>query len=114
MLASMIDDGLSVHYSEIKRGTPVYGADEVEIGTVDRVLDNYREAILDGFVIRIPGLGLRFVDAPEVARTAQRAVTLTITNEEAQELPPPASGVTTLRPNLSAGRLGRLFGKRGN
>jgi hypothetical protein len=112
MLPSMIDDGHSVHYTEVPRGTPVYCSDEVEIGTVDRVLDNYREAILDGFVIRIPGLGLRFVDAPEVARTAERAVTLTITSSEAQELPPPPSGVATLRPNLGGGRLGRLFGKR--
>lgn len=112
MLASMIDDGISVHYSEVRRGTPVYGSDEVEIGTVDRVMDNYRERILDGIVIRIPDLGLRFVDAPEVARTAERAVTLAITSSEAQELPPPPGGVATFRPNLSRGRLGRLFGRR--
>ena len=108
----MIDDGHSIHYSEVARGTPVYDSDEVQIGTVDRVLDNYREAILDGIVIRIPDLGLRFVDAPEVARTAERAVTLTISASEAQELPPPPGGVATLRPNLGAGRLGRLFGRR--
>ena len=108
----MIDDGHAVHYSEIVRGTPVYGADEAEIGTVDRVLDNYREGILDGFVIRIPGVGLRFVDAPEVARTAERAVTLTITGSEARQLPPPPSGVAAFRPNLGSGRLGRLFGRR--
>lgn len=108
----MIDDGHAIHYTEVPRGTRVYGADDVEIGTVDRVLDNYREGILDGFVIRIPGSGLRFVDAPEVARTAERAVTLTITSSEAQELPPPPSGVATFRPNLRGGPLGRLFGKR--
>jgi hypothetical protein len=107
----MIDDGQAVHYMEIRRGTPVYCSDEVEIGTVDRVLDNYREGILDGFVIRIHGLGLRFVDAPEVARTAERAVTLTISSSEAQELPPPPKGTATLRPNLRGGRLGRLFNK---
>lgn len=107
----MTDDGQAIHYSEIPRGMPVYCSDEVEIGTVERVLDNYRERILDGIVIRIPGLGLRFVDAPEVARTAERAVTLTITSAEAQELPPPPKGSATLRPNLRAGRLGRLFSK---
>jgi hypothetical protein len=112
MLSPMIDDGLSVHYTEVPRGTPVYGADEVEIGTVDRVLDNYREAILDGIVIRIPGVGLRFVDAPEVDRTAERAVTLTITADQAKGLPAPPRGMATLRPNLSGGRLGRLFGRR--
>jgi hypothetical protein len=110
MLAPMIDDGRAVHYSEVPRGTPVYSSDEVEIGTVDRVMDNYQERILDGFVIHIPQLGLRFVDAPEVARTAERAVTLTISSSEAEALPPPPSGVTTFRPNLRVGRLGRLFG----
>jgi len=109
----MIDDGHSVHYTEVARGTPVYGADDVEVGTVESMMDNYRENILDGFVIRIPGAGLRFVDAPEVARTAERAVTLTITSSEARELPPPPKGASTLpRPSLGGSRLGRLFGRR--
>jgi hypothetical protein len=113
MLASMINDGHAVHYSEVSRGTPVYGSDGVEIGTVDRVLDNYRERILDGFVVRVAGAGARFVDAPEVARTAERAVTLTISSSDARELPPPPRGMTAFRPNLGGGRLlGRLFGRR--
>ena len=33
-----------------------------------------------------------FVDAPEVARTAERGVTLTITAEEVRQLPPPDKG----------------------
>jgi hypothetical protein len=107
----MIDDGNAIHYSAVPRGTPVYGSDEVELGIVDRVLDNYRENILDGFVIRTRG-GLRFVDAPEVARTAERGVTLTITSEEVESLPPPPDSATALRPNLRGGRLGRLFGRR--
>ena len=107
----MIDDGPAIHYSAVPRGTPVYSSDEVEIGTVDRMLDNYREHILDGFIVRVPGQGLRFVDAPEVARTAERGVTLTITSDQVAALPPPPSRAATLRPNLRAGRLGRLFGR---
>ncbi len=111
MLSSvMVDDGPAIHYSAVPRGTPVYGSDGVEIGTVDRVLDNYREHILDGFVVRAKGGGLRFVDAPEVARTAERGVTLTIASSEAESLPPPPDGATTFRPNVRSGRLGRLFG----
>ena len=106
----MVDDGQAIHYSAVPRGTPVYGADGVEIGTVDRVLDNYREHILDGFVIRLRGGGLRFADAPEIARTAERGVTLMIASEEAASLPPPPAGAAAFRPNLRAGRLGRLFG----
>jgi sporulation protein YlmC with PRC-barrel domain len=108
----MVDDGPAIHYSAVPRGTPVYDANGNEIGTVDRVMDNYRENILDGFVVRMPKHGLRFVDAPEVARTAERGVTLTITAAEAESLPPPPDGGAVLRPNLRSGTLGRLFGGR--
>jgi hypothetical protein len=106
----MVDDGAAIHYSAVPRGTPVYGSDGVQVGTVDAVMDNYREHILDGFVIRMSGGRLRFVDAPEVGRTAERGVTLTITSEDAASLPAPPAGASTLRPNLRTGRLGRLFG----
>jgi len=105
----MVDDGEAIHYSAVPRGTPVYDSGGAEVGTIDRVLDNYRENILDGFVIRTRG-GLRFVDAPEVARTAARGVTLTITSEDVESLPPPPAGAATFRPNVRTGRLGRLFG----
>ncbi len=83
-----IDDGLAVHYTALELGTPVYGSDEVQVGKVVEVLDNYREHIFDGLVVETGG-GRVFVDAPEVARTAERAVTLTITAAEAEKLPPP-------------------------
>ena len=79
---TMIDDGHAIHYSAVERGTPVYGSDEVEVGKVDEVVDNYRERILDGIVIETPERKLLFVDAPEVARTAERGVTLTIASAE--------------------------------
>ena len=88
----MIDDGHAVHYTAVQRGTPVYSSDEVELGTVDQVLDNYREHIFDGIVMKTTGGDYRFVDAPEVRRTAERAVTLGITAAEAEELPPPEQG----------------------
>lgn len=106
----MIDDGHAVHYSAVGRGTPVYSSDEVVVGSVDAVLDNYEEHIFDGIVIRTEAGDLRFVDAPEVARTAERAVTLTISAAEAAELPPPEKGPPAFRPNVRGGRLSRLFG----
>jgi hypothetical protein len=101
-----IDDGHAVHYTELARGTPVYGSDEVEVGKVLEVLDNYREHIFDGLVIETSGGVRRFVDAPEVARTAERAVTLTITAEEADTLPPPPAS-----PGLGE-KVRKLFGGR--
>jgi hypothetical protein len=87
-----IDDGHAVHYNSVPRGTPVYGSDEELVGKVVQVLDNSRENFLDGIVFETPDGVRRFVDAPEVARTAERAVTLTITAAEATQLPPPDSG----------------------
>ncbi len=87
-----IDDGHAVHYTAVTRGTPVYSSEEEQVGTVAEVLDNYREHIFDGLVIETSDGERRFVDAPEVARTAERAITLTISAAEVAELgPPPAS-----------------------
>jgi hypothetical protein len=100
-----IDDGHAVHYMAVERGTPVYGSDEQLVGKVVEVWDNTREAIMDGVVFETPDGVRRFVDAPEVARTAELAVTLTIPAAEAAELPPPQ---TRSRPG--GGTLRRLFG----
>ncbi len=67
-----VDDGHAVHYTALERGIPVYSSDEVQVGKVAEVLDNYREHIFDGLVIELSDGERRFVDAPEVARTAER------------------------------------------
>jgi hypothetical protein len=103
-----IDDGHAVHYSAVERGVPVYGSDEQVIGKVVEVLDNFPEHIMDGVVFETPDGVHRFVDAPEVARTAERAVTLTIPAAEAAQLAPPQSS----GPKLGRGGLKRLFGCR--
>jgi hypothetical protein len=100
-----IDDGHALHYNAVERGTPVYGSDEQVVGKVVEVLDNARESIMDGVVFETPDGVRRFVDAPEVARTAERGVTLTITAAEAAQLGPPESGS-----KLGGGGLKRLFG----
>jgi hypothetical protein len=82
----MEDDGPQIGYQALPRGVPVVSADGVELGTVHRVLDNAREHIFDGIVLRTPD-GRRFVDAPEVVRITERRVTLSITAAEAAELP---------------------------
>jgi sporulation protein YlmC with PRC-barrel domain len=107
----VIDDGAAIHYTAVTRGTPVYAADGTEVGVVNQVVDNYREHILDGVVIETEDRQLRFVDAPEVGRTAERGVTLSIGPDEVAQLPPPESGAGTFSANVPTGRLGKLFGR---
>jgi sporulation protein YlmC with PRC-barrel domain len=101
------DDGLAVHYTALQRGTPVISSDGEEVGKVVEVLDNFREHIFDGLVIETSSGEHRFVDAPEVARTAERAVTLNITAAQCAELGPPPS-----RRPATGGALKRLLGRR--
>jgi hypothetical protein len=103
------DQGQPVHYSAVKRGTPVISSDGVQVGTVTQVVDNYREHILDGFVIKAADGEVRFVDAPEVARTTDREISLNIDAAAAAQLSPPDEGSPNFKPNRG-GRLSRMLG----
>jgi hypothetical protein len=104
-----MDESAPIHYNAVARGTPVIASDGVEVGKVDQVVDNYREHILDGFVIKMSDGEIRFVDAPEVARTTEAAVSLTIDAAAAAELPPPDRGSPSFKPNRG-GRVSRFLG----
>jgi hypothetical protein len=103
------DDGYAISYKLLEPGVPVVTADGVELGTVDRVLDNVREQIFDGIVVR-SDRGDLFVDAPEVARIAERQVTLTIDADAAADLTLYEPGAPEFQANPRAGRLGRFLG----
>jgi hypothetical protein len=106
----MNDDGYAISYKLLERGVPVVTSDGVEVGRVDRVLENEREQIFDGIVVESER-GVLFVDAPEVTRIGERRVTLSIDAEEAQQLPPYVPGAPEYSANPRAGRLSRLFGR---
>jgi hypothetical protein len=103
------EDGDQIGYQALPRGVPVHAADGPRVGTVHRVLDNAREHIFDGIVIATPE-GRRFVDAPEVARIAERRVTLTLTAAETAELPEHRGVRATLE--SSARRTSRRWRRR--
>jgi hypothetical protein len=105
----MTDDGPAISYKLLQRGTPIVSSDGIELGTTDRVLENKKEHIFDGIVMRAGGREL-FVDAPEVGRITEAMVTLTIDGAEAETLPAYEAGAPEYRANVKAGRLGRLFG----
>lgn len=104
------DDGHAISYKVLERGTPVHACDGSEVGSVREILENVAEHIFDGLMIDTPG-GQRFVDAPEIARIAERRVTLTLDAEGAAALPErDVAGGPTFRANARGGRLSRLFG----
>ena len=70
------DDGVAISYKVLRRGTPVRTADGHQLGKVRRVHEAARENIFDGIDVDTKD-GVRFVDAPEVARIAERWVTTT-------------------------------------
>jgi hypothetical protein len=84
------EDGPAISYLALRRGTRVRASDGSEVGRVLRVQDNAREHIFDGLVVETRH-GRRFVDAPEVAHIAERAVTLAIDAEQVHALPVPRS-----------------------
>ena len=106
----MEDDGHSIGYQALRRGTPVRSSDGEQVGIVQRVQDNAREHIFDGIVIDTPQ-GRRFVDAPEVARILERAVLLSITAEEAAALPEQGSAAAERLRHAPSVRRARRVGR---
>jgi hypothetical protein len=106
----MNDDGYAISYKLLERGVLVVTVDGVEVGRVDRVLENEREQIFDGIVVESER-GVLFVDAPEVTRIAEQRVTLSIDAEAAQQLPPYVPGAPEYQANVRGGRLSRLLGR---
>jgi hypothetical protein len=104
------DDGHAISYKLLDRGIPVVSSDGADLGSVDRVLENEREHIFDGIVMRASGGAELFVDAPEVARIAERRVTLSIDAETAAALPGYEPGPPEFAANPRAGKLGRFLG----
>jgi hypothetical protein len=109
-LSSTDDHGHAISYHVLRRGTPVLGADDTQIGTVRRVLEAKREHIFDGIVIDTKD-GRRFVDAPEVARIFERAVLLTIDAAEAAGLPSPGSHMAERMKMSTTARRAKRFGR---
>lgn len=107
-----MDEGNAISYKVLRRGTPVRAADGVQIGSVRRVQEARRENIFDGIVIET-AKGTRFVDAPEVARIAERAAALTFPAAEAdQHLRVVSSRLAGLLGNTRTARRAKRLGKR--
>jgi hypothetical protein len=111
MSDEQLDLGHAVHYTAVPEGATVYDREDATVGTVRQIVDNYREHILDGVVVSGADGVVRFIDGPEVSRTFERGVLLTITAEQFAEHGPPEDGPGVFKANPARGRLSRLFGR---
>ncbi|HVW47970.1 MAG TPA: hypothetical protein VHA76_13000 [Solirubrobacterales bacterium] len=113
----MEDLGSKVSYLVAKKGIPVYSSDEVNLGTVVRVLDAPEADLFDGIIFdttpRKPG-GHKFVDAPEVEGIYERGVVLNIDAAAAARLAAPGKnpGSLEVSPDDVAGEPGPSFWRR--
>ena len=106
-----MDDGHAISYQALRRGTVVRSSDGVELGKVRRVEEETRSHIFDGIVVDTPN-GRRFLDAPEVAHIAERAVTTTFTAAEAdQHLTDVGSRISKLASSTKTARRAKRFGR---
>jgi hypothetical protein len=106
------DDGQAISYKVLRRGTPVRSSDGVQLGTVRRTHEAARENIFDGIDVDTSD-GVRFVDAPEVARIAERGVTLTFpAAEAAQHMVQRGSSLAKAMKNTKTARRARRAGDR--
>jgi hypothetical protein len=81
-----MDTGDPISYLVLEPGTPVYAADETQIGTVHEVLADAGEDVFDGIVVDTAG-GRRFADADQCDRLYERAAILKLSADEARSLP---------------------------
>lgn len=102
-------DEHAISYQALRRGAPVLDVHGIEVGTVRKVHHIAREHMLDGLDIETPD-GPRFVDAPEVQRITNRAVTLTIDQTEVAGLPEPRNAMAERMKMSTTVRRARRFG----
>jgi hypothetical protein len=106
-----LDDGHAISYHALRRGTVVRSSDGVELGKVRRVEEETRSNIFDGIIIDTPN-GRRFLDAPEVAHIAERAVTTTFPAADAdQHLAELGSALAKRAKNTTTARRAKRFGR---
>jgi hypothetical protein len=103
-------DDHAISYKLLAAGTPVFSSDGHAIGTVDRVLENQREHIFDGIVLRTVQ-GERFLDAPDIGRITRSRVTAGLDLAATAALPAYEPGPPEFEANASTGRFSRFFGR---
>lgn len=77
-----------ISYEAVTRGTPVLSNSGTQIGTLEHVLQVPEVDVFDGIVIATKR-GLRFIDADYVQQITRSHIRSSLSNVQADELPPP-------------------------
>jgi hypothetical protein len=85
------DLGAPTSYLVLTEGTPVFSADQHEIGTVVHVLADEHEDVFDGIVIDTRGPAHRFADAANVEAIHEYGVILKGDQRACEALPEPSA-----------------------
>jgi hypothetical protein len=82
------DLGAPTSYLAVADGVPVFCSDGREFGRLEHVLADEESDIFDGLVVDADRH--RFVDAPQVQGFFENGVELTLSYEQAEQLPEPS------------------------
>jgi uncharacterized protein YrrD len=96
---TVADYGQPRSYLDVDEGVDVITSDGQVVGVLEHVLFDEQSDIFDGIVVDTsagPG-GHRFVDAPEVGELRERAVILTISAAEAEQLHEPSANPAVMQ-----------------
>lgn len=106
----MTDEPIS--YLALRTGTEVRTADGSVIGTVEHVLQDDALDFFDGLVVRTSA-GRRFVDAQRITGITTAAVSTSLTDDDAADLPrPDGAAVYDADPQqFQSGQLSQWFGR---
>jgi sporulation protein YlmC with PRC-barrel domain len=97
-----IDEGFPIAYEVLDKGVAVMASDGTQVGTVHHVVAAPEKDIFHGLVVSVPGQGLRFVEAADVASLHERGVDLRIDVTAANSLPEPSGGAPVYEEDPSA------------
>ena len=95
----MDDHGQPRSYLDIDEGVDVVSSDGQVVGKLEHVLADEQSDIFDGIVVDTsagPG-GHRFVDAPDVDGFFERAVVLTLSGADAEQLYEPSDNPAVMQ-----------------
>jgi uncharacterized protein YrrD len=84
-----MDDETAIAWMALEKGTPVYAADEAELGKVTEIVADRQKDIFSGVAISAGLLdGDKFLPADRIERITTKRVVTNVTQEEAGSLEP--------------------------